>query len=274
MDNCVEINLGTYSMPISRYVVSRRRKIGIGICGLADLFIKMSISYDSDIARELAQDLVALINFESKKYSHELAKSRGPFIAMSDLIGCSYNHNDGYIERKYGESNTRWVKDSDWNNLAQKIRETGMLRNSTTIAIPPTGRSALVISASTGIEPIFSLFDERGDLCEVVEEFLNKHLPGFSSLEKTEEQVEKIILENQNFSAILATSKNVSMMGHLKMVASVQEVVDEAISKTINMPHDSSVDQVKSSFKFAYINKLKGVTIYRDGSKESQPKKL
>ena len=109
---------------------------------------------------------------------------------MSDLIGCSYNHNDGYIERKYGESNTRWVKDSDWNNLAQKIRETGMLRNSTTIAIPPTGRSALVISASTGIEPIFSLFDERGDLCEVVEEFLNKHLPGFSSLEKTEEQVE------------------------------------------------------------------------------------
>ena len=274
LDNCVEINLGTYSMPISRYVVSRRRKIGIGICGLADLFIKMSISYDSDIARDLARDLVALINFESKKYSHELAKSRGSFIAMSDLIGCSYNHNDGYIERKYGESNTRWVKDSDWNNLAQKIRETGMLRNSTTIAIPPTGRSALVISASTGIEPIFSLFDERGDLCEVVEEFLNKHLPDFSSLEKTEEQVEKIILENQNFLAILATSKNVSMMGHLKMVASVQEVVDEAISKTINMPHDSTVDQVKSSFKFAYINKLKGVTIYRDGSKESQPKKL
>jgi ribonucleoside-diphosphate reductase alpha chain len=258
LDNCLDISQESYQVYESRRIVGLRRKIGIGICGLADMFIRLGIPYGSEPARVLARDIVALINLASKKASHELAVKRGSFEAMSEEYGCEYLDTPTYLERRYGKEETKWVSPDDWAELGARIRTTRCMRNSTTIALPPTGRSALVIDASTGVEPLFSLKSADGSTNKAVQSVLNKDEKG----------------KDLSVSGLLLTSTHIAPMDHLLMVASLQTVVDDSISKTINLPAESTVGDVKGIYQASHELGLKGITMYREGTARLQPVKL
>ena len=270
LDDCLEISLKAYQVEVSREVVELRRKIGIGVCGLADMLIKLGISYDSETGRSLAKDVVALVNFVSKKASHQLGESRGSFGAMKLLYGCRHAESPSYISQRYSPHPTKWVSASDWYDLGEKIRTTQCLRHSSTIALPTTGRSGLVINASPGVEPLFSLKDLDGSVRNVVRELV-----------KDTRAIEHIALTgtlpndaDSHIKSILVTSTDISAADHLEMVAALQTVVDESISKTINLRTEATVSEVREIYEKAYLLGLKGMTMYREGSSVLQPVKL
>lgn len=270
LDDCLDISLRTYQVEVSREVVALRRKIGIGVCGLADMLIKLGIPYDSEMGRSLAKDIVAFVNFVSKEASHQLGKIRGSFGAMKLRYGCRHTESPSYISQRYSPHPTKWVSASDWYNLGEKIRTTQFLRHSTTIALPPTGRSGLVINASPGVEPLFSLKDPDGKVRNVV-----------CDLVKDAPTIEHIFLNgtlpqnvDHRVKSILVTSTDISATSHLEMVAALQTVVDESISKTINLRAEATVSEVREIYEKAYLLGLKGMTMYREGSSVLQPVKL
>lgn len=245
LDNALEISIDNYSEQQSKYVMSQKRKIGIGICGLADMLMHMQIPYTDPRARIVAQNMVAFINYYSKSASCELAKERGSFGAMSLTLGNKHLEKPSWIFKKYGNLETKYISEVMWQILAEQIQETRLLRNASTIALPPTGRSGLVIDASTGIEPVFS-----------------------------REEYRLIYPEELWGEAGIQIATEISPEDHLLMTAAIQETVDESISKTINMPSDATVEMVSSIYLKAWDLGLKGISIYREGSKKQQPRKL
>lgn len=272
LDNCLEISIDAFSVRTSAEVVARRRKIGVGVCGLADALIRLGIPYASDRGREFARDVVAFINYHSKIASHILAKERGSFDAMSAQPGCRYTEEPDFLSVKYGNINTQWVSGSEWKKLGLLIKSSRLLRNSSTIALPPTGRSALVIDASTGVEPIFSILcQNKLSLLPVILETIDinkKHKQAIVEKGRLDDSCDEAV------KTLLHTSTEIHPDDHLLMVAALQPVVDESISKTINLPKNSTVELVKQIYKQAYSLNLKGITMYRDGSSQFQPKKL
>ncbi len=273
LDNCLELSTKAFSIETSAFVSKQRRKVGIGICGLADALISMGIPYASDQARHYARDVVAFINYHSKIASHELAHERGSFGAMNALFGCKYTEHLDFLSTKYGHIETRWVSGTQWKKLGACIKSSRMLRNSSTIALPPTGRSALVINASTGVEPVFSLIGVDGAVEQVVRQALGAHL--------NHEREQEILAGNglgpwcnPEVRMLLQTSREIGADDHLKMVASLQQIVDESISKTINLPNNATIAEVRDIYMQAYTLNLKGITMYRDGASRFQPRKL
>lgn len=246
LDNALDISIDNYSEKANKYIMSQKRKIGIGICGLADLFILKGILYESEEARQLTLDLVALINFESKVASHELAKKRGSLAAMELPIDNRHLSTPSFTEKKYGNLSTKYVSAMDWQKLSDVIKTTSLLRNASTIALPPTGRSALIIDASTGVEPIFS----REDYISLHTELLDKH------------------------HKFIQTAKDIPPRAHLLMAAYIQVAVDESISKTINLSTTATAKDIQDMYITAWELGLKGISIYREGSKSLQPKSL
>lgn len=247
LDNALEISIDNYSEVSSSQIMTAKRKIGVGICGLADLFIRQGVPYGSPEARTLALDLITLINFESKMASHELAVTRGSCGAMNLVVGNKYFDEPSFLTSKYGQLVTKYVQPDDWNKLANTIKETRLLRNVSTIALPPTGRSALVIDASTGVEPVFSRNDYH---------------------------VKLLMTENPDLGISFQTATELSPEEHLLMAASLQRGIDESISKTVNLPENVSIDIVEDLYLKARQLGLKGISIYRDTSKNTQPRKL
>jgi ribonucleoside-diphosphate reductase alpha chain len=270
LDDCLEISLESYQVEESKKVVGLRRKIGIGICGLADMLVKLNIPYDSEEGREISRDVVALINYTSKVASHELAQVRGSFRAMGLLYGCRHIEEPSYVQQRYGNHPTRWVSEADWYSLGNKIRKTKQLRHSTTIALPPTGRSGLVINASPGVEPLFSFKDPNGEIRGVVRQLI----PDNEILQQISESGKIPASVPETTRRVLVTSTDIAAIDHLKMVAALQTVVDESISKTINLRAEATVSEVREIYESAYRLGLKGMTMYREGSSTSQPVRL
>lgn len=277
LDNALEISIDRYFHPTSQHIMRAKRKIGVGICGLADMFIEMEIPYDSDEARQTALDIVAFINYVSKLESHELAKTRGSFGAMTLPIGNRYNDEPGFLEQKYGNLGTSQVTSDMWQSLGKLIRETGLLRNASTIALPPTGRSGLVIDASTGIEPAFTLVDNNGEINPLLYFSLKER--GLLNQEVLDQinrsgrigHIQSIPLALRN---MYATALEIAPAGHLEMGAVIQHAVDESISKTINIPESSTPMDIVDIYMNAYKKGLKGITVFRANSKTYQPRKL
>ncbi|MBO0804425.1 MAG: hypothetical protein J2P25_15285 [Nocardiopsaceae bacterium] len=139
LDDAVEASLPFYPHPLSGRVMTAKRKIGVGICGLADLLLEARLPYDSKEGRDLARDMIALVNYASKVASADLAESRGSCPAVGG--GQSRYADPAFLARFTGLS-VSTVTDTEWTAIAERIAATGMLRNSSTVALPPTGRSA------------------------------------------------------------------------------------------------------------------------------------
>jgi ribonucleoside-diphosphate reductase alpha chain len=190
-------------------------------------------------------DILALINFATKEESIQLANERGSCGAMDTIIGNRYFDKVSHLETLYGDLETSFVSGLDWRNLASTIRSSGKLRNISTLALPPTGRSALVVDASTGIEPHFRMSTAN----EYVRDSLGRH-----------------VANGAVHAELHADATMIRPLGHILMAAELQRATDEAISKTINLASDTSSQEIIKVYEQAHAAGMSGVTIYVDGT--------
>lgn len=252
LDDTLDISREQFSSDRSRFILDKKRKIGIGICGVADALTLAELPYDSAESRKLIQDMLAIINYSSKEESLRLAELRGSCGSMGDVSGNRYLQPVSHLEQLYADVPTKHIESSDWVDLASRIRDTRTLRNITTVALPPTGRSALVIDASTGIEPHFTLDSLHPNVQDVVER----------------------LSRSDASRDILRTATNIQPLGHIAMASALQKFSDESLSKTINMPKGSTDNDVATVYRHAFDTGMSGVTVYVDGTYELQPKNL
>jgi len=247
LDNVVEVN----QFPVAqiREMVSKTRRIGLGVMGFADMLFKLGVRYDSDEGILWAEKIMKFINEESKKATVELALSRGVFPAWEDSV---------------------------FANTAYRPRNMAL----TTIA--PTGTISMVADTSSGVEPMFSLGYQKNTVEGKTLYIMN---PVFvEELKKrniySEELLDKVVKNGGKLNGIdeipddikniFITALEISPQWHIKIQAAFQKYTDNAVSKTINFPKEATVDDVRTAYLLAYSLGTKGITIYRSGSREKE----
>ena len=247
LDNVIDVNI--YPLPEIDRVTKANRKIGLGVMGFADMLIKMNIPYNSESALKTAEIVMDFINTEALLKSQDLAKERGPFPNFKRSV---------------------YFKDK-----AKPIR------NATRTTIAPTGTLSIIANCSSGIEPIFALcfvrkvldddallsvnplFEEYAKTAGFYDEKLMESIAQEGSLNKFDEVPEAI-------KTLFITSHDISPEWHVRMQAIFQTYTDNAVSKTVNFPNQATEDDVRNVYMLAYNHGCKGVTIYRDGSRDVQ----
>ena len=249
MDNVNDANRGP--IPQVEETVLKHRRIGLGVMGWADLLINLGISYDSPEAQNLAESLMKRISKVSKEASVELAKQKGVF---PDFAGSTY----------------------DTGRLEDRVRNL----DRTTIA--PTGTISMVYDVSSGIEPIFALAYRKN--IRGGDSLYYAH-PSFAKALKDRNLNSELILAKvadnhgsargipevpQDLQELFKTAHDLDYQSHIAAQAAFQKGTDNAVSKTINMPNSAQPSDVLNSYILAWKSGLKGITVYRDGSKDIQ----
>ncbi len=249
--------------------ISRKyRHIGLGMMGLADCFFEMNIPYDSAEGRTLAGKIMKTINTAVIEASADLAKENGPFFDYETFADDVY------------DIISLWVDDK---KILDKVKKHGV-RNAGYTTIAPTGTVALSCDCSYGMEPCFGLvftktIVETGEKINVVNPVFQRKFEKESWY--TSDILEKIAANHGSLKGLRGIPKEVRdvfVIAHdikykdrVDMQAELQKYVSMAISSTLNLPAETTRDDVSEIYKYAYQKGLKGVTIYRDGSKKSQP---
>jgi len=279
LDNTIEYSLPRYPTSLSVQMAQMKRRIGIGICGLAEMLLAHRLPYESEGARSLARDVLSFINYTSKCASVELAYERGPCFAMGYPQANRYL-NGRYLEEKYASNPTRTISSQAWKDLADTIRTTGKLRNISTTTLPPSGIASILLGVTPSLEPLFNIFERNGDLNKRVIDFLKDELGENIHLL---EQICEEARTSGSFQSVdlpistrdcLKTAKEIDAKAQLQMVAdlaSLKGVVDESASKTINLPNRASIGDVREIFLLAYRLLLKNIAVYRDKTRGNQP---
>ena len=273
LDNVIDVNL----YPVKEIDTASKdsRRIGLGVMGVADLLYKLRIPYNSKEGYDLQSKLAEALTYYSMEESVALAKSRGPFPLCSKTE---------YIEGKipvagyYEKSKEQHF--FDWDALVEKIKTQG-IRNVLTTTVAPTGTLSMIADCSNGMEPTFALvFEKRVTVGRFFytnkifqqilkenglysEELLAKVADNYGSAKGIPEIPEWI-------QKIFVTAMDIHWTDHLMAQAVWQDWIGNAIAKTINMPYDVTADDVKASYLLAHELGLKGITVYRDGSRHKQ----
>jgi ribonucleoside-diphosphate reductase alpha chain len=246
LDDVIEVN--KFPLLSIQMITRANRKVGLGLMGFADLLIRLGIPYHSPEAVRFAQTLMRFVSRESVKASMTLAKERGVFP----------NFPYSLYARK---------------NLP--------LRNATVNTIAPTGTISIIAGCSSGIEPLFAVSFIRNVLSGTklfeVNSLFEKAAKdrGFYSKEMIGRVAQSGSLRTvrgipRDIQKVFVTAFDVTPLQHLKIQAAFQKYTDNSVSKTINLPHESTVEEVRKIYILAYQMKCKGITIYRYGSKEGQ----
>lgn len=247
LDNVIEMN--NYPIKQIDEMTKKNRKIGLGIMGWADMLVMLDIPYNSDKAIALAEEVMKFIRDEGRKMSVKLAETRGSFPGFDKSI---------------------------YPALGFKA-----MRNATITTIAPTGTISIIAGASSGIEPYFALAYYRNvmdnnKLPEVNPYFLAKAHEGKfyseSLLNKLADagNAHNLTEVPEDIRKIFVTSHEISPEWHVKMQAAFQKYTDNAVSKTVNFENNATIEDVEKAYMLAYDLGCKGITIYRDGSRDNQ----
>ena len=258
LDNVIDVS--EYPIAEIENITKLNRKIGLGVMGWADLLILLDIPYDSQHAIDLADAVMGFISRESMEASVELAKQRGPFPRW-------FQESINYGDVESSESRR---------SVTMRPR-----RNATVTTVAPTGTLSLIADCSSGIEPVYSIAyrrlsfeSERMNFVHpLFEQYARKQ--GFYSDDLISRATESRGLRNladvpAEVSRLFVTAHEIAPEWHVRMQAGFQKHIDAAVSKTINFPANATIDDVRSAYLLAHKLGCKGITVYRDGSRENQ----
>ncbi|MCA9812667.1 MAG: adenosylcobalamin-dependent ribonucleoside-diphosphate reductase [Nitrosarchaeum sp.] len=273
LDNIIDVNY--YPVPEIDVASKESRRIGLGVMGVADLLYKLRIPYNSQEGYELQSKLAEALTYYSMEESVALAKSRGEFPLCSKT-----EYPEGKIPVAGYYEKPKELHSYEWDALIEKIKKHG-IRNVLTTTVAPTGTLSMIADCSNGMEPAFALvFEKRVTVGrffytnKIVEEILKEHdlyndeilakiADNYGSLKGIPEIPEWM----QN---VFVTAMDIHWADHLMAQAVWQDWIGNAIAKTINMPYDVTAEDVKSAYLLAHELGLKGITVYRDGSRHQQ----
>lgn len=278
LDNVIAVN--NYPLPQISEMVQNNRKIGLGVMGWADMLMKMGISYSSEEGTKLAGQVMEFIDYISKTESVELAKERGSF---NNFKGSIYDQ-EHYLYNKFKGKSAGKITDDMWSKLDNDIEEFG-LRNATTTCIAPTGTISMIAGASGGVEPLFGLVfsrlimdgTEMLEINPIFKEYMvshNLYSDAVMSQIAKEGTIAHVDGISDEVKHIFVTAHDVLPYWHVKMQAAFQLHTDNAVSKTVNFVESATREDIKEAYILAYKNNLKGITVYRNNSRQFQPMNL
>ena len=240
LDNVIDVN--KFPLPQIEEKTKQNRKIGLGVMGFAHLLFKMGIRYGSEDSLKLADKLSMFLYECAKQKSVELGQELGSFPNKANSI---YKHP---------------------------------IRNATLIAIAPTGTLSILANCSSSIEPVFQLsyqriaMDQKYFVIDPVFEQMLISLDYDPQFTCQQMKTNKCLPEGlpEEWYKTLVTAKDIPPEQHVKMLATWQRNTDNAVSKTVNLPNSATPEDIKKIYLMAYDMKVKGITVYRDGSKTGQ----
>ncbi len=247
LDNVIDVN--KYPLPQIEEMTKKTRKIGLGVMGFADMLIKMGVPYDSEEALRIAEEVMEFIDTEALKASESLAEERGVFPAFKGSI----------YDRPGGPK----------------------VRNATRTTIAPTGTLSIIAGCSSGIEPLFAIAFVRHilegehfiEVNPLFEEIAKKE--GFWSEELMKKVAEKGSIQDMeeippHIRRLFVTAHDIAPEWHVRMQAAFQKHTNNAVSKTVNLPHHATKEDVARVFFQAFREGCKGITVFRDRCREDQ----
>ena len=273
LDNIIDVN--NYPVPEISVASKESRRIGLGVMGVADLLYKLKIPYNSREGYELQSKLSEALTYYSMEESVALSNSRGEFPLCSKT-----EYPEGKIPVSGYYEKSKSSHSFEWEPLIEKIKKHG-IRNVLTTTVAPTGTLSMIADCSNGMEPAFALvFEKRVTVGrffytnKILEEALrDEDLYNDEILEKIADNYGSLKgLEEipQWMQDVFVTAMDIHWADHLMAQSVWQNWIGNAIAKTINMPYDVTVEDVKSSYLLAHELGLKGMTVYRDGSRHKQ----
>ncbi|AQL43723.1 ribonucleoside-diphosphate reductase, adenosylcobalamin-dependent [Halorientalis sp. IM1011] len=258
--------------------VREMRKIGLGVMGLAQLYVQLGMKYGDEASNEVARQIMRHINHGSKWASHELAEDRGAFDEWDNSKYADPTEYREWFEKQTGLDADEW--------------EDGFtIRNHNTTTIAPTGTTSMVGNTTGGCEPIYNVAyyknvsdDVQGDemLVEFDDYFLRVLEENGIDVDAVKEEAQEQMATNEfdgidgldtvpdAIGELFVTTQDLTAKQHAAIQTACQEGVDSAISKTVNAPNDSTVEDAKDVFEYIYEHGGKGVTYYRDGTRSKQ----
>jgi len=258
--------------------VREMRKIGLGIMGLAQLYIQLGVAYGTEEANEIARQTMRHINHGSKATSHELAEERGVFSEWENSKYADPTEYPEWFEKQTGEDAEDWADGYP-------------IRNHNTTTIAPTGTTSMIGNTTGGCEPIYNVAyyknvsdDVQGDemLVEFDDYFLRALEDNDIDVEAVKQEAQEQMANNEfdgvdglttvpdAIGELFVTTGDLSAKQHAGIQVACQEGVDSAISKTVNAPNDSTTEDAAEVFEYIYDHGGKGVTYYRDGTRSKQ----
>src|SRR3954463_7050761 len=258
LDNIIDAN--KYPLPEIDALSKRIRRIGLGVMGFADALVRLGIPYDSDEGVAFGRKVMEFLDVESKKESERLANERGPFPEWAKSI--------------WGPDET-CARDAE----GKRIRPMQLLRNCNVTTVAPTGTISIIAGCSSGLEPLFAVAFMRNQAGVMMPD-VNEDFVAIAKQEGwySDELMERIAKTGHvnhsevpaRWQKVFVTANAISPEMHIRMQAAFQQHCDSAISKTTNFSHAATVEDVRKIYELAYALDCKGVTVYRDGSRDNQ----